>query len=124
MEDFVTRLKRLMSEKKLNNSSLQRELGYKSPSTVQAWVKGKGMPELSAIPEVAKALGVTPSYLLHGVEEHEHTPNKVEEPMASYGISKDELVEFFQWKAAKANEKAEEAQKQVERLKSTEVDAK
>ena len=119
-----------MKEKNYNNSSLQRALGYKSPSSVQRWVAGSGMPELSAIKEIAKALGVSPSYLLEGVEDKKSYEIKsnsdaqlVQEPVSTYGISKEDLIEFYKWKAAKSKEEAEKATKQVERLKSTEVDA-
>ncbi len=123
MEDFKGRLSRLMKEKNFNNSSLGREI-EKVPSAVKKWVDGEGMPELKAIDKIAKILQVSPAYLLYGVEET--PPMVLREPEPVYGveITKDELIEFYKWKAEKANNEAETATKQVERLKSTEVDAK
>lgn len=117
-----------MDKKKFNNSTLAIELGYSSASSVQKWVKGRGMPELKRIPQIAKTLDVSESYLLHGVQDQkdydtESEVSKVEEPMATYGISKDELIEFYQWKANKSKLEAETAIKQVEKLKSDKVDA-
>lgn len=113
MEDFKGRLARLMKEKNFNNSSLGREID-KVPSTVKKWVDGEGMPELKAIDKIASTLQVSPAYLLYGVEDLN----------PKIGISSEELIEFFKWKSEKATKEAEIANLQVERLKSTEVDAK
>lgn len=117
-----------MQENNLNNSSLGRLIDV-SPSTVKFWREGK-WPEMPKIEKIAEALKTTPSYLVYGVEENkaykiqESGSKQLQEPLGQYGITKDELVEFFKWKAEKAIKEAETATKQVERLKSTEVDAK
>jgi transcriptional regulator with XRE-family HTH domain len=129
MSDFKERLLKLMKERNFNNSTLGEALGYKSPSTVLKWTTGKGMPDLHKIDQLAKALGADPSYLLfgtyaakpYGIESQQLT---AAEPVSAYGISKEDLIEFYKWKAEKATQQAEEATKQAERLKSTEVDAK
>ncbi|MDP1816706.1 MAG: helix-turn-helix domain-containing protein [Leadbetterella sp.] len=115
MEAFNVRLKRLMGLKNLNNSSLGRQIN-KVPSTVKNWVDGIGKPELNTLEDMAEILGVTPAYLLYGVEDPPKK-NLLEEPQAVYGIPKEDLIEFYKWKADMAT-------KQVERLKSIEVDAK
>lgn len=104
MENFNERLQALMDEKKLNNSSLSRKLN-KVPSTVKKWVDGDGMPELPIFYQLANLLGVRPSYLLFG--EHEVQKYPVEEPKPAYGISKEDLIEFYEWKAKEATRKAE-----------------
>jgi transcriptional regulator with XRE-family HTH domain len=103
MKKFNERLEALMNEKKYNNSSLSRKLN-KVPSTVKKWVDGDGMPELPIFYQLANLLGVKPSYLLFGDEEQ---PLILEEPKAKYGIPKEDLIEFYEWKAKEALRKAE-----------------
>lgn len=127
MEDFKARLWRLMQSKNLNNSSLGKILG-KAPSTVKYWREGT-WPEMATLIKIAEALEVSLEYLLFGIkgqksyEIKESDDLHLQEPEERYGIKKDDLIEFFIWKAEKATQQAQEATKQVERLKSTEVDA-
>jgi transcriptional regulator with XRE-family HTH domain len=114
MEAFNVRLKRLMGLKNLNNSSLGRHI-KKVPSTVKNWVDGIGKPEINTLELIAEILDVTPAYLLYGVEE-KPPQNVLREPEPVYGIPKEDLIEFYKWKA-------KEATKQVERLKRIDVDA-
>ncbi|MCP9765167.1 helix-turn-helix domain-containing protein [Lacihabitans soyangensis] len=129
MSDFKERLAKLMKERNFNSSTLGEALGYKSTSTVLKWISGKGMPDLHKIQDLAKTLDVDPAYLLFGTQPPKQyaTEQKLGqflEPNTPYGISPEELIEFYKWKANKATEEAQRANLQVERLKSTEVDAK
>lgn len=125
MEDFKARLIRLMKEKKYNNSTLAIAIGAKSPSTVQQWVVGKGMPELNNIEKISIQLNTTPAYLLYGIKEPA-PPEQLREPEETYGIKieKSELIEFYKWKADQAAKASEIATKQIERLQNSQVDAK
>ena len=119
MKNFNERLEALMNEKKYNNSSLSRKLN-KVPSTVKKWVDGDGMPELPIFYQLANLLGVKPSYLLFGDEEKE--PLTLAEPNPAYGIPKEDLIEFYEWKAKEATRKAKML-KQME-LDEDKVDSK
>jgi transcriptional regulator with XRE-family HTH domain len=124
MEEFKDRLKKLMKGKKFNSSSLSRQLG-KASTTVLNWVDGKAMPELNIIEKIAAELGTTPAYLLYGIKEPD-PPNQLQEPAAVYGtikLDKEELIEFYKWKADKAVKESEQATKQIERLQNSQVDA-
>jgi len=128
MEDFKARLWRLMQKNNLNNSSLGRLLD-KAPSTVKFWREGK-WPEMPTIEKIAEVLNVTPAYLLYGIEDSgkpynvkNHQSTQVAELETTYGIPKEDLIEFYQWKAQKSKQEAESALKQAERLKSDKVDA-
>ncbi len=115
----------LMKEHRLNNSSLGRLID-KVPSTVKKWADGLGMPELSIIDKIASELKTTPAYLLYGIKEPD-PPNELQEPTAVYGtikLDKEELIEFYKWKADKATKESEVATKQIERLQNSQVDAK
>ena len=66
-EDFKTRLKRLLKNKRSTQTALANYIGRK-PQTVQQWAKGNTKPSDENLEKAAEFLGVTPSYLLFGDE--------------------------------------------------------
>lgn len=66
-EDFKTRLKRLLENKRSTQTALANYIGRK-PQTVQQWAKGNTKPSDENLEKAAKFLGVTPAYLMFGDE--------------------------------------------------------
>ena len=61
--DFQKRLKRLLKEKKMTQSDLSKITGI-TQSSISDWIKGKYLPRQDKVFILAKALQVSPSYLL------------------------------------------------------------
>ena len=81
-EDFKTRLKRLLKNKRSTQTALATYIGRK-PQTVQQWVNGNTKPSEENLEKAAKFLGVTPAYLMFGDESESST-----------GIANNTITEF------------------------------
>lgn len=127
METIGHRIKRLRKEKKMSQDQLGDMVGVKQ-TAVSGWENDKNYLDRVNLKKLAEVLQVKLKYLEYGEEEYQQKSQNIStpvinEPLAEYGITKDELIEFYKWKAEKATQEAETAIKQVERLKSTSVDA-
>jgi transcriptional regulator with XRE-family HTH domain len=122
MEDFKTRLEKLMKKEGYNQSSLARKLDIK-PQTVSLWLLGKAMPELPLHYKIAEILNVSPAFITYGqvYTINEEDNSQVAEEQTGYNIKTDDLIEFYKWKAEKKTEEAEKAKQTAERLKHREV---
>lgn len=110
-----------MQEKNLNNSSLGRLLD-KSPSTVKFWREGT-WPEMPTLIKIAQVLEVTLEYLLFGEKKEEVRSKSASDTISTDEISKDDLIEFYRWKADKAIKQNQELMASNDQLKNNKVDA-
>ena len=110
-----------MQEKNLNNSSLGRLLD-KSPSTVKFWREGT-WPEMPTLVKIAQVLEVTLEYLLFGEKKEEVRSKSASDTISTDEISKDDLIEFYRWKAEKALKQNQELMASNDQLKNNKVDA-
>lgn len=67
MEDFARRLCRIMKEKRITASDLSDKTGI-GRSTITRYMLGYFVPKQRRTDLIAKALGVTPTYLMFGDE--------------------------------------------------------
>lgn len=65
--DFLDRIKFLMEEKQITQTELSKRTGI-TQSSISDWLRGKYLPKQDKIDLLAKALDVTPAYLM-GWEE-------------------------------------------------------
>jgi transcriptional regulator with XRE-family HTH domain len=124
MENFSDRLNRLMKEKKISQTKLSQLLDIRQ-STVSSWCREISMPDVPTQIKIAEIFEVKPEYLTYGVEksELETTFIGLEDTKENFGITKDELIEFYKWKADKAVKEKDELLKSNQRLKHTKVGA-
>ncbi len=108
MEKFNERLKRILLERKINQTKLGEIIGIKQ-ATISTWVLGKSVPEHENLALLSKGLDLTPQYLLYGHEPETDNSNSF---LDKYEISKEELLEFFEWKKQKAEEKINKLKQQ------------
>ena len=64
---FISRYEAILREKKTPKRALYEACGI-SDAAVSQWRKGKTAPSMKSIERIADFLGVTPEYLLTGVE--------------------------------------------------------
>src|SRR5947209_1263976 len=83
MEDFAKRLERIRTDAGLSQTALAERVGV-SQSAISQMESGERRPSFDMVRELAKALGVKPSYLLG--EEIEN-------------LSKEERVHFRQYRS-------------------------
>jgi transcriptional regulator with XRE-family HTH domain len=95
MENFSDRLSRLMKSKKISQTKLSEELNIRQ-TTISAWCLGKTMPDISTQIKLANFLDVKPEYLTYGVD----VDKAIREATDPAQVSKDELLEFYKWKAS------------------------
>lgn len=72
---FAEFLRKRRSVAGLRQADIQKKLGYGSPQFVSNWERGVSMPPHSALPVLAKLLGVAPSeikeaFISSAVAEH------------------------------------------------------
>lgn len=92
---FAVRLKSLMERRKIRPRDLVTELGVRS-GNVSGWRAGDYFPKTELRPKLANLLGVSESFLIHGIPERTsdsltgYLPpavrlSKIEEPSAPFG---------------------------------------
>lgn len=64
---FISRYEAILREKQISKGTLYEACGI-SDAAVSQWRKGKTAPSMKSIGRIADFLGVTPEYLLTGVE--------------------------------------------------------
>ena len=64
---FISRYEAILREKQISKGALYTACGI-SDAAVSQWRKGKTAPSMKSIGRIADFLGVTPEYLLTGVE--------------------------------------------------------
>lgn len=77
MKEFCERVKKLLQEKKLSQAELSSLSGVTAPSLCR-YLRGDIEPRIDIVRNIAKALGVSETYLL-GLDEEEHTINERQE---------------------------------------------
>ncbi|WP_110313179.1 helix-turn-helix domain-containing protein [Aquitalea magnusonii] len=71
MENWQTRARRVMAEKKLTQRKVA-DLMSRSQSTFACWLSGRNTPNLDDIQALSNALGVSPAWLVYGVQSREN----------------------------------------------------
>lgn len=69
MSDFGNRVRELMQEKKLSQKELSKLSGVSEPSLCR-YVRGDTEPRMDVVKNVARAFGVSETYLLGVTEEY------------------------------------------------------
>lgn len=95
---FGTRLRQARIELELTKEDLAASLGYERTSIVTRWESGQLVPrDIEVVETVAYVLGVTPAWLLYGVQEPKlftEVADAVDiEPPDEDAISEDEFEE-------------------------------
>jgi transcriptional regulator with XRE-family HTH domain len=65
-EMLSERIRRLRLARKLTQKQLAERMGASHYLTIGQWENGRRMPSSSLVSELARALGVSTDYLLHG----------------------------------------------------------
>jgi transcriptional regulator with XRE-family HTH domain len=87
------KLNELIKEKRHNRQMTQQELAdilFLSPKTISKWETGRGIPEASVLPDLAKALEITPDEILGSVKDSSNE-NKGMDP----GIQNATIISIF-----------------------------
>lgn len=74
LREFSVRLKALMEKRGVRPRDIQHALGVKS-GNVSGWRRGDYYPGTELRPKLARLLGVSESYLIHGISDDDCTEN-------------------------------------------------
>ena len=69
LQEIPLRLKELRLANNLEQIDVAKYLGYKSDSTISKWENGKNLPKGAKLVQLAKLLGTSTDYILHGQQK-------------------------------------------------------